>query len=165
MKTYFTLFILLVLQCGMAQVAISKASVDGSALLDFAENSNKGLILPQVQGDIAAIPGMLVYNADLKKVQFYNGNSWQDLSVKEGVVDLTETADLAETGSGIVIGDAVTAADGVLVLNQSGTALVLPKNQTPWINIKNPEPGTMTYDPENNVICIFNGLEWTFWGF
>lgn len=164
MKTNFTLLILFIFQCGIAQVAISKATIDGSALLDFAENSNKGLILPQIQGDITAIPGMLVYNADLKKVQFYNGDNWQDLSMKEGIVDLTETADLAETGAGIIIGNAETAPEGVLVLNEIGKALVLPKNQTPWINIKNPEPGTITYDPENDLICIFNGLEWAFWG-
>ena len=163
MKNICILFALMIFPAAIAQVAIGKSTVDGSALIDFAQNTQKGLILPHTEDSIQAVAGALTYNSNLKIVQFYNGTEWQNLSVKEGIVDLSEIAALEEVGEGMVIGNS-TSTPGVLVLNETGKALVLPKNQAPWENIKNPEPGTITYDPDNDLICIFNGQEWTFWG-
>lgn len=153
-----------------AQVAFGKTSVDGSAVVDFVENSNKGLILPWVE-DLTKIEhsaATLLYDTKNKKVIWFDGTTWKDLSIRPGAADLTETATYDEnekvTGSAVIIGDPGTASVGVLSLNKEGHALILPKNVMPWENIKNPEPGTITYDTVNNLVCIFNGVEWTFWG-
>ncbi len=149
-----------------SQVAMGKESVDGSAILDFAENTNKALILPWTNSSVVPEVGALTYNSDSKKIELFNGSAWQDLSVKEGSVDLTEIQDFIDiNGTGLIIGNESTSLpNGVLILNNNSKALVLPKNIQPWTSIKNPEPGTVSYDPTEKVICFFNGTEWTFWG-
>lgn len=163
-KLYIVLLVSTFTNIAMAQVAIGKETVDGSGILDFQAETQKGIILPWVLDYSLVAEGSLVYNAIDKKVQFRNGVSWQDLSVKEGAVDLSEIDLLDDLGEGVIIGDKLDAPTGVLVLNRPGTALILPKNTTPWDNILNPEAGTITYDPNTDLICIFNGSEWTFWG-
>ena len=99
---------------------------------------------------------------------WYDGVAWQDLSVNVGQVDLSEIQNLEEnnvvTGSAVIIGNPVNAPIGILSLNAPNKALILPKNISPWENIKKPEAGTIVYDTVNNLVCVFNGLEWTFWG-
>lgn len=153
-----------------AQVAFGKTSVDGSAVLDFAENLHKGIILPWVEDltKVSHSPGTLLYSSTDKKVLWFDGASWQDLSVNTGNVDTSEILNLPEneiiTKSAVIIGDVETAPIGVLSLNKQRKALVLPKDDLPWQNIKKPEAGTIVYDTTNNLICVFNGTEWTFWG-
>ena len=65
---------------------------------------------------------------------------------------------------GVYLGNEISCRQGVLILEDNSKALVLPKSNQPWLNIKNPEAGTLVYDTQNNLICIYNGLEWTFWG-
>lgn len=168
MKTIFSAIFLLSVQAVFGQVAIGKTSIDGSAILDFKENTNKAIILPWIQ-DLTKVThsaGTLLFDATEKKVKWFDGTIWNDLSIHTGTVDLTEIKDLQESGtqSGVIIGDVAGAPVGVVVLNKPGKALVLPKNTEPWLNIKQPEPGTVTYDTTNNLVCIFNGTEWTFWG-
>lgn len=164
MKNILYITFICLLSTASAQVAIGKSTVDGSGILDFAENTNMALILPQTNDGIVGVKGSLVYNIVEKKVQFYDGTTWKDLSIKTGNVDTSEIDGYTERGNSIIIGDAATADDGVLVLNMPEKALILPKNITPWENIKNPEPGTITYDTNANLICVYNGVEWTFWG-
>lgn len=168
MKKIISIVFIVAAQAVFGQVAIGKTTVDGSAILDFGENTNKGIILPWIE-DLTKVThsaGTFLYDATDKKVKWFDGTAWNDLSVHTGAVDLTEVKDLQESGaqSGAIIGDVANAPIGVLVLNKPGKALVLPKSTEPWLNIKQPEPGTMVYDTTNNLICVFNGTEWTFWG-
>lgn len=161
---YIIVAINLLSNLSTAQVAIGKETVDGSGILDFQANSQKGIILPWISDISLVEQGSLIYNAIDKKVKFRNGLNWQDLSIKEGQVDTSEIDPYNELGEGVIIGDKLNAPSGVLVLNRQDKALILPKNLNPWDNILKPEPGTITYDPDANLICIFNGTEWTFWG-
>lgn len=171
MKNIISIILVLGFNYVFCQVAFGgKTTVDGSGVLDFSENLNKGIILPWVE-DITKIKhsaGTLLFDVNEKKVKWYNGEVWEDLSVTEGAIDTAEIADFPENEiilkSAVILGEPNGAPIGVLSLNAANKALILPKNKEPWLTIKNPEPGTISYDTINDVICIFNGKEWTFWG-
>jgi hypothetical protein len=87
MKTglIFLIFVLLVLNHGLSQVAISTdgALPDNSAMLDVKSNS-KGFLPPRLTtlqrtalGATATV-GLIVYDTDLKKLFFHNGTSWDE---------------------------------------------------------------------------------------
>ncbi|HRM13961.1 MAG TPA: hypothetical protein PLV47_13590, partial [Flavobacterium sp.] len=56
-----------------------------------------------------------------------------------------------------------TATPGILVLEDSNKAMVLPKVPSPHLNIINPEPGMMVYDTTTKQLAVFNGKVWSFW--
>ncbi|MEC5395705.1 hypothetical protein [Bergeyella sp. RCAD1439] len=154
-----------------AQVAFGgKLEVEGSAVVDFPEDTGKGVILPWlVKLDVVEhSAGTLGYSLEHKKVLWYNGESWEDLSLREGTVGELEEAELLESepmnGGDVIIGEPLNVPQAVLALNAPGKALVLPRESKPWLSIREPEPGTMVYDKALRLWCVFNGLEWTFWG-
>lgn len=161
-----------------AQIAIGKDSVDGDALLDFEEDLNMGIVLPWViSADTDAVDGTLIYNTQTHKIEVKKPDGWYDLSQKAQLVDpvtLELPFEVTDDGydqlievqstNGVQLGSNTSTTKGVLVLESQSKALVLPKMADPPANIKNPEPGTMAYDTESQSLCVFNGLEWTFWG-
>ena len=50
---------------------------------------------------------------------------------------------------------------GILVLQDSDKAMVLPKVASPHLKIVNPAAGMMVYDTTNNCLKIFNGTVWS----
>ena len=150
-----------------AQASIGKVPPDGSGILDFNANGKSGIVLPWVTTmptGLALTGGTMVYDTAAKKVVYYNGTAWVDLSKHTGTVDLTMQASVPEAGTkGTVIGADSSAADGVLVLEAPDKALILPKVASPHLNIVNPMPGTICYDTTKKMVCIYNGSEWTFW--
>ncbi|MFB9078942.1 hypothetical protein ACFFLS_10415 [Flavobacterium procerum] len=64
---------------------------------------------------------------------------------------------------GTVIGAQSSDVDGVLVLESSNKALILPKVVSPHLNIIKPMAGTICYDTVKKLLCVYNGTEWTFW--
>lgn len=160
-----------------AQTAIGKTTVDGNSILDFG-TGNKGIILPWVQNASAltggaATNGTLLYDVQTKKVQARVNGVWTDLS-RNGDNTATHTAKIAahlaknEIGSashsGVIIGATTSSAVGVLVLESSTKALILPKMVSPHLNMRNPEPGTIAYDTVKDQLCVYDGKEWSFWG-
>ena len=148
------------------QIAIGKASVDGSGLLDFSTGTSKGIILPQIEDAstmTAVTPGTLVFDETTSKIMFYNG-SWKDLSINSGVSPTLDTGSEFSSNQGVIIGSNTSTANGVLILESSDKALILPKVTDPVANVKSPYAGMMCYDPVKKVIAIFNGSEWNFWG-
>lgn len=159
-----------------AQLAIGKDEVTNDFVsLEFAENENRGLLLPWVDNESAvssAELGTLIYDADEKKVKVKYADGWKDLSIKEGAtihpisgVDaldiqtpLTESSDAK-----VSIGEPNPNVDGILVLEDTDKAMVLPKVTAPHDNIINPTPGLMVYDPTAKEFAVFNGEDWTFW--
>ncbi len=153
-----------------AQVAIGKASVDGDGILDFGSDGDKGILLPRVISITGAVPGTLYYDTADSKVKF-QGGSLIDLSVKEVAVENqfdtseedyinhTEEADV----QGTVIGDDETGVPGVLVLDSTEHALILPKVPS-YSNVGDPEPGMIVYDESIKMFCVFDGEKWAFWG-
>ena len=165
-------FLGLGIMSSQAQTSIGKKVTEGAdVLLDFKEGDNRGIILPWVtkQADVnAPVGGTLIFDSNDKKVKYYqDGTSatWVDLYIKEGAVDLSIQQAVGEsaTHTPAVIGKRTSSASGVLVLESSNKAMVLPKMESPHLNILSPQAGTMAFDTKSKMLCIFNGSEWSFW--
>ena len=168
MKTIITTLALIITAISFAQVAIGKATVDGDGILDFENPTTKGILLPRVTSlNAASVPGTLYYDATAKKVKF-KGATELDLSINEGNFDVTAERynELTEeaTLNGTVLGANSSTAPGVLVLESTEKALILPKMAAPHTTIKDPEAGMIAYDTTKKMLCVFNGTEWAFWG-
>jgi len=61
------------------------------------------------------------------------------------------------------VGSDTTTAPGVLVMESSNKALILPKVATPHLNVKNPYPGMICYDTVSKTMAVFDGLKWSYW--
>ena len=153
--------------------AVGTAPVKTSVLLEFALGQNKGLILPYVR-TMPATPteGTILLDASTAttaRVKYYNG-SWVDLSGQDGNV----TTALAQqptaiqapetTVSKAIIGAATSSADGVLVLESTTKAMVLPI-VSDVNNIPSPSAGMMVYvnKPGAKRLAVYNGSKWSFW--
>lgn len=156
----------------IGQTSIGKKTVEGTdVLLDFKENDNRGIILPWVTNEQQVhtpVGGTLIFDSNDKKVKYYKGGTdaeWVDLSIHSGEVDLsiqqnaTEDAMMTPT----IIGNRTSTATGVLVLESNSKAMVLPKMESPHLNILSPQAGTLAFDTVSKMLCIFNGTEWSFW--
>ncbi|MBB4807526.1 hypothetical protein HNP38_002832 [Chryseobacterium defluvii] len=158
-----------------SQVAIGKTSVSSpSVSLDFGAE-NRGMILPWVTSTGAVtgvVNGTMVYDLADKKVKVKYASGWKDLSVET----TGTTVDPLTTVDGVLIQNAATenamaktsigaptSAPGILVLEDTNKAMVLPKVASPHLNIINPSPGMIVYDTFNKQLAVFNGTNWSFW--
>ncbi|MTG99417.1 MULTISPECIES: hypothetical protein [Myroides] len=170
-STFLSLFILLICtHLSFGQSAIGKFEVEGEdVLLDFKEDDNRGIILSWVtkQDDVLDPEGgTLIYDANDKKVKYYMGGTvkkWEDLSVNTGLVDTSIQAGLVDERDPTIIGSQASTAKGALILEANDKAMVLPKMNSPHLNIKSPAAGTIVYDKVSKMLCVFNGKEWAFW--
>jgi hypothetical protein len=151
-----------------AQIAIGKSTVDGAGILDF--DAGKGIILPWVETAGAAdADGTLVFDTTDNKVKVKQNGVWVDLS-NTGTLDANRINAVAthlsknENGTQFVLGSTSPTASGVLVLESTDKALILSKMASPHLNMVDPEPGTIVYDTDSKLLCVFNGSVWTFWG-
>lgn len=149
-----------------AQVAIGKPSIDGDAILDFEAQTTKGLILPIVTS-LPSGPnlqnGTLLMNFTTAKILCYSNGRWSDLTDADGNTSTVSVNPSSETGTGVIIGNTTSNAEGVLVLESNSKALVLPKIYKPHINAPSPYPGMICYDTNSRTIAIYNGTYWYFW--
>ena len=156
-----------------AQVAIGKGAVSNSSVsLEFAENENRGMILPWVTstGAVAAVAdGSFVYDLSDHKVKVKYAGGWKDLSVDltgatGTAVDIQNSA-TENTNAKVSIGTptSVPEANGILVLEDQTKAMILPRVASPHLNIINPAPGMMVYDTTAKQLAVFNGTVWSFW--
>jgi len=150
-----------------AQASIGKIPPAGSGILDFNAGGKSGIVLPWVTTlptGAALTGGVMLYDANLKKVVYYNGTKWVDLSNHAGAVNLASQASVPEASTkGTVIGALSSSAEGVLVLESPDKALILPKMASPQTTIVQPMAGTICYDTVKKTVCVYNGTEWTFW--
>jgi hypothetical protein len=150
-----------------AQVAIEKETIDGrSTILDFNNTSTntKGLILPATQGIPAGSPanGTFIFDTSDDKVKVYENNAWKSLSdVGNSAAVITNGSD--EAGNGVVIGTEENSADGILVLESTDKAMILPKISSPHLNVKSPYPGMICYDTVSKTFAVFDGTVWNYW--
>ena len=153
--------------------AVGTTAVKTSVLLDFAPNQNKGIILPYVR-TLPTTPaeGTLVLDAtDATKarVKYYNG-AWIDLSGQDADVTTAlatqPTVSQIPEGAGekVIIGASSSAANGVLVLESTTKAMVLPIVQDVQ-SIPSPSAGMMVYVNKEGAkrLAVFNGSKWSFW--
>jgi len=168
---YLTLIFLLSAASIRAQVGIKTTTIDGAGILDFSTGS--GIILPWIETPSSTdVDGTLIFDTTDNKVKVRVNGAWVDLSQNSGTLDATRTAavvsHLAKNENignhGVIIGAETSTARGVLILESTDKALILPKMASPHLNMINPEPGTIVYDTTANLMCLFNGSEWTFWG-
>lgn len=136
-----TLFILIIsLSCTVsAQVAIGKTSVSNSSVsLEFG-TADRGIILPwatsaaEVSG---AVNGTMIYDLTDHKVKVKYAAGWKDLSVDatgttvdpvtntDGVLIQNTASENTSAKTGI---GTLTAAPGILVLEDTNKAMILPK--------------------------------------
>lgn len=154
-------------------VGTAPAGQKASVLLEFAAGQNKGIVLPYLR-TMPSTPaeGTIALDASSAtgaRVKYYNG-SWIDLSGQNGDVSTAlstqpTAAQVSETtDSKVTIGNAVASADGVLILESSSKAMVLPIVEDVQ-NIVNPAPGMMVYVNKGGAkrLAVFNGTRWSFW--
>ncbi len=169
------------------------ASTDkASVLLEFANTNNKGIVVPTVRtkpSGTGLVQGTIILDSSVldtsnnpttnkARVKFYNAKNtsvdggWVDLSGQDGDVTTflanqpATSATVTDTGK-TIIGATSSSAEGVLVLESSTKAMVLPV-VTDYANIKNPAPGMMAFlkpatGSAHYRLIVFNGSKWSFW--
>lgn len=146
-----------------AQVAIGKKVVSGSGLLDFAQDSAKGIILPLVESlPIGPANGTFVALKSDSSIYVRQDTLWVKLTQK-GKLPTTFLNYASTDFDSTVIGARTSAASGVLVLESSNKALILPKNSNPHNSMPTPRIGTMCYDLVNKAVAFYDGIKWVYW--
>ncbi len=167
MKKLISVAAIFIVLCINAQVAIEKSSVEGDGILDFPSNTKKGIILPSVTSIMTGVSeGTLLFDEIDNKVKYYNGTSWQNLTDDVGKArqrDNVVTEALTTLQTGVIIGAETSTAPGVLILESTSKALILPKVSEPHLNVVNPEAGMICYDVTHHKLSVFNGNTWEFW--
>ncbi|CAD0220161.1 hypothetical protein KYG33_07810 [Chryseobacterium sp. D764] len=158
---------LIVFNSFFAQIAIGKQTVDGnSTVLDFdnVSGNTKGLILPATSGlpTGTLVNGTLIFDVTDNKVKVYENDTWKSLS-DAGNSSAVIVNNSAESGKGVIMGEAASTADGVLVLESQDKAMILPKVAAPHLSVKNPYPGMICYDTTSKTLAIFDGSVWNYW--
>lgn len=150
-----------------AQIAIGKTAVVGSnTLLDFDQSptNSKGIILPAVTNttDVTLTNGTFVFDIDTKKVRMVENNVWKDLS-DTGNTSRIISDTSSDIGNGVIIGAETSAVTGILVLEATDKAMILPKISNPHLTVKSPYAGMMCYDTVSKTVAIFDGNNWNYW--
>lgn len=154
--------------CGFSfsQVTIGKnaSTSNSSVILEFGDDLDKGIILPYTEGEISgAVPGTFIFDANVNRMKLRTNIGWIDLSGQNGSSDLTLQNPLTENAvAQTIIGADSAAADGILVLEATDKAMVLPIVNA-YTDIVNPSPGMMVYVKTNKRLAVFNGSTWSFW--
>lgn len=181
-KIYSLMFLGLGFVLTQAQLAIGKEQVDGAGILDFATGTTKGILLPIVtQLPNQPANGTFIMNHDVSdanylKVMVFENNQWKTLSEQGTISTITENGQNLTTpyefnesqneGEGVVIGENLLQEEipsGVLVLESSNKALILPKVEDPHLHVKSPRAGTILYDTTTKSLVVFDGNVWNFW--
>lgn len=147
-----------------AQTAIGKRAVDGySTLLDFASGTTNGIILPAVSTlPISPANGtFLMFKTD-RTIKMRQNGIWVNLSDAGSTSAIVENPAI-ETSNRTVMGNKSSNVDGVLVLESSDKAMILPKIDSPHLNVKSPYPGMMCYDTSSKSMAVFDGFVWSYW--
>ena len=164
-------------------IGTTSAGQKASVLLEFAAGQNKGIILPYVRTlptGTGLAEGTIVLDASNQtaaRVKYYNGvttggaTGWVDLSsgnnaniTNSMTLQPSSSTVVEDVGAKVIIGADTSSADGVLVLESSTKAMILPTvNDTN--NIPDPAPGMMVYINKTGAkrLAIFNGGGWTYW--
>jgi len=187
MKNIFSIIALSVLGFTQAQVIIGgtngTATNKTAVLLEFEAGQNKGIILPYVRTLPVAgtvTPGTILLDASNPtgaKIKLYapgnalaDSSDWVDLSSGNNAnvttalsqqplsINVTEVA-----AAKAIIGSNSTTANGVLVLESTTKAMMLPQVAT-TDDVKDPAPGMMVYvTGAKKRLAVFNGAKWTYW--
>ncbi|MCW1148817.1 hypothetical protein [Flavobacterium lacisediminis] len=164
-RTIFTVLMLITNLVIYSQVGIETTSIHTDAILDFPTGQNKGIVLPMVEvlpTGVAASNGTFLIDKTDGRVKVRQNGIWLNLTGTSSLSSYSVNPS-ADTFDGVIIGATSSSASGVLVLESTNKALMLPKVVSPHINIKSPYPGLMCYDTTKNAIAVFNGTAWYYW--
>ncbi|MGV0924683.1 hypothetical protein [Empedobacter tilapiae] len=158
-----------------AQVSIGKNIVDGNGILDFGTD-NKGILLPvvNVSSSTSYENGTILMDFTDMKLKVMQNSAWLELSDSGSLLEQKDESNNTittnrimntsqEDGEGVVIGAETSSAKGVLVLEATDKALILPKVNKPHENILSPAAGTIVYDTESKSLAVFDGIVWSYW--
>lgn len=165
MKNIITIIGIFCVAMVSAQIAVEKSQVDGDGILDFPSNTTKGILLPIVETlPSNAVSGTLLMDKNDMVLKMNVESSWQALSDSGSIAGAAFNTNEELSGNNrVIIGASSTNAQGVLVLESSDKALVLPRVAAPHINVKDPYPGMICYDTESKSMAVFDGLKWSYW--
>lgn len=173
MKNIFNIVLLAISTNAFSQVIIGDqigtATDKTSVLLEFAKTENRGLILPYA----TTIPnnpteGTILLdasNSTTAKIKYFNGTSWINLNTTDGDISNTITSQsntIVEASKGVILGKTDSTANGVLILESTDKALILPTIDS-TDQIINPAPGMIAYLTPEKLLAVFNGSYWEFW--
>lgn len=164
-RTIFTVLMLITNLVIYSQVGIETTSIHTDAILDFPTGQNKGIVLPMVEvlpTGAAASNGTFLIDKTDGRVKVRQNGVWLNLTGTSSLSSYSVNPSV-DTFDGVIIGATSSSASGVLVLESTNKALMLPKVVSPHINIKSPYPGLMCYDTTKNAIAVFNGTAWYYW--
>ncbi|MDM1555495.1 MULTISPECIES: hypothetical protein [Chryseobacterium] len=148
-----------------AQVGINKETVDGDGILDFAASTTNGIMLPIVETlPNDAVAGTILMDKNDKTIKMKDGSTWVSLSDSGSIDNVTFNTNAEVPGPNrVIIGNSATTVPGVLVLESTDKALILPKIAEPHTNVKSPYPGMICYDTVSKTLAVFDGLKWSYW--
>ncbi|RZM11948.1 MAG: hypothetical protein EOO88_46200 [Pedobacter sp.] len=167
MKKFYLLTLALAFSLDPAQVAIGKTTLEStSSSIEFGSD-NRGFVLPWTTSAASvsnAVNGTMIFDLNDKKTKIYADNVWKDLTVDvNGSVDTSLQDGLTEQAGAKVSVGAVSSTPGILVLEDTNRAMILPKVANAHLNIIAPTPGMVVYDTVKKMLLVFNGTVWTFW--
>ncbi len=147
-------------------VGIGLDDPDNSALLHVNAN-NKGVLLPRMTtAQVTAIAagagqaGMLVYDATLNKVQYYNGAAWTS------VTDVAAAAANVSVGTaaGVIVGTGTVDASAKLEIKSTAGGFLIPRMTTVQRDaIPTPADGLMIYNSTVNKVQYYVAPNWYPW--
>ncbi|MDY3525748.1 hypothetical protein [Riemerella anatipestifer] len=165
-------------QVNIGSGSLNAGSTESSVLLEFNNLEKKGVILPWVNSvaesnlmdNVASPNGTFVLDRNDKYVKAKINNTWQNLNYLAGNANSipVNTSDINKTekeDARVIIGSPDSNAKGVLVLESTTKAVVLPKFRDVHKSIVDPAPGMVVFDdtPGKEQVCVYNGTEWSFW--
>ena len=158
---------LLMTSYGYSQLTIGKNTASSpSSSIEFADG-NRGMILPWVDdaSGMTAANGTMVFDLTTNKVMVKYQSGWTELSQTEGQANSAlQDGKFDKATAKVSIGEpGLDSPDGILVLEDNNRAMILPKVVEPDKNLASPEPGTMVYDPNKQLLAVFNGDTWSYW--
>lgn len=167
MKNFYLFNLILISKLMIAQVAIGKTTLESaSSSLEFG-SENRGFVLPWTTSAASVtdvVNGTMIFDINDKKTKLFAGNAWRDLTVESnGTVNTSLQDGLTEqTNAKVAIGT-LSSTPGILVLEDTDKAMILPKVANPHLNIIAPSPGMMVFDTVKKLLLVYNGTVWTFW--
>lgn len=166
MKRFQTILFALLSVTAFSQVTIAKnGSVsNASVILEFGTDHDKGIILPYTTGEVAnPSVGTFIFDTAVNRVKFNTTAGWVDLSKQNGTSDLAPESGTSEKSQAeVIIGASTSDAKGILVLEATDKAMVLPIVNN-YTDIVNPSAGMIVYVKTNQRLAVFNGSKWSFW--
>lgn len=157
---------------------IGTATNKTSVLLEFSQAQRKGIILPYLT-DVSDVntPGSIFLRVSnpntspIAKIVYYDyDGTFKDLSPEASGIGSKLKLNIQpvineNNNAKVIIGNSTSTANGILVLESTTKAMVLPRVPS-YKDIVNPAPGMMVLTGVGDkTIAFFNGSQWSFWSY